>query len=136
MTTVDHCKLADLPRIGDRRGFLTPIYSKESVPFDIKRVFYLYDIPGGASRAAHAHRTCEQFLVSVLGSFDVALNDGENERRVTLNRPYFGLYIPRLIWAELSNFSSGVICLVLTSQEYESADYVSDFDEFRQLKVK
>lgn len=134
MTTVDDCVLSDLARIGDRSGFITPIYSKQTIPFDIARIFYLYDIPGGASRAAHAHRECEQFLVSVLGSFDVLLSDGRNERRITLNRPYFGLYMPRLIWAELTNFSSGAICLVLTSRNYDPKDYIRSFDEFQTLK--
>jgi dTDP-4-dehydrorhamnose 3,5-epimerase-like enzyme len=131
---IAECTFKELRRIGDRSGSLTPIYPKEDIPFDIQRVFYLYDIPGGASRAAHAHKTNSQFLVSALGSFDVILDDGREKNKITLNRPYMGLYIPPGIWAKLENFSSGAICLVLASELYNPDEYISDYEDFLKFK--
>ena len=134
MTTVQDCKLIDLPRMYDRRGSLTPIYNQEQIPFDIVRTYYLYDVPGGESRGGHAHRQLQQLIVSVMGAFDVILDDGINKKTVRLERAYYGLYVPIMIWRELVNFSSGGICLVLASLPYEEQDYIRDYGEFVQLK--
>ena len=130
MSTIDDCKILQLPAIRNRQGNLTPIHSKTDVPFDIKRIYYLYDVPGGASRGGHAHKELQQLVVSVMGAFDVILDDGRNRKTVHLDRAYFGLYIPRLIWRELDNFSSGAICLVLASLPYDESDYYRDYDEY------
>jgi dTDP-4-dehydrorhamnose 3,5-epimerase-like enzyme len=134
MTTIHDCKLINLPRMYDRRGSLTPIYNQEHVPFDIVRTYYLYDVPGGESRGGHAHRRLQQLIVSVMGAFDVILDDGANKKTVRLERAYYGLYVPIMIWRELVNFSSGGICLVMASLLYEEQEYIRDYDEFMQLK--
>lgn len=129
--TVFDCRLVELDKHhSDRKGNLTVVGNGIDVPFDVKRVFYLYDIPGGESRGAHAHRTCHQFLVSVSGSFEVVLDDGHNKRTVVLNRPFYGLHIPPDIWAAEQGFSSGSVCLVLASEKYDEADYIRDYEEF------
>jgi hypothetical protein len=130
MPSVYDCELIYLPKIKDDRGNLTFVENSKHVPFDVKRVFYLYDIPGGESRGAHAHYNCHQFLVAVCGSFEVILNDSAVKRQVQLNRPYLGLHIPPGIWAEEVNFSSGAICLVLASHTFEPTDYIRDLDQF------
>jgi dTDP-4-dehydrorhamnose 3,5-epimerase-like enzyme len=122
-------KIVNIPKIEDPRGNLSVI-EKEVVPFDIKRVYYLYDVPAGAERGGHAHKKLQQFLVALSGSFDVILNDGKQEKTVTLNKPYEGLLITNGIWRELKNFSSGSVCLVVASDVFEEADYIRDFDEF------
>ena len=124
------CQLLDLPVVEDRRGNLTYIESGRHVPFEIQRVYYLYDVPGGESRAGHAHRQLEQLLIAASGSFDVTLRDGRSEKVFALNRSYFGLYIPPLVWREISNFSSGAVCLALASLPFDESDYFRDFDEF------
>jgi hypothetical protein len=124
------CRMIDLPRITDPRGNLTFIEQTMHVPFEIRRVYYLYDVPGGESRGGHAHKTNEAFIVSASGSFDVVVRDGVEERRFFLNRPYYGLYIPAMTWRELENFSSGSVCLVLASRLYEAHDYYRDYEEF------
>jgi hypothetical protein len=134
MTTVDDCRLMELPRIARSEGQITPIEGGRDVPFDIARVYYLYDVPGGETRGGHAHRDLQQLIVSVMGSFDIALDDGRTTRTVRLDRAYLGLYVPRLIWRELVNFSSGGICVVLASLPYEEAEYVRDYEEFLRLK--
>ena len=134
MTTVNDCKIMNLPRIYDRRGSLTVIYNHEHIPFDIVRTYYLYDVPGGESRGGHAHRQLEQLIVSVMGAFDVVLDDGSNKKTVRLERAYYGLYVPRMIWRELINFSSGGICLVLASLPYDAQEYIRDYGEFIQCK--
>ena len=128
--TVYDCSLITLPKIKNRAGNITPIQNSIEIPFDVKRVFYLYDVPGGESRGAHAHKQCHQFLVAASGSFDVLLNDGKNQRLVQLNRPDVGLHIPPMIWASEINFSSGAICLVLASQIYNEQDYIRDYNDF------
>jgi hypothetical protein len=125
------CKLVDLPKITDPEGNLTPIEGGRHVPFDIKRVFYLYDVPGGATRAGHALKTCQQFIIAMSGSFDVLLDDGTDTKRYHLNRSYTGLYVPALIWRELENFSSGSVCTVLASEVYDERGYYRDYEEFR-----
>lgn len=122
--------LVDLPRVQDPRGNLTFIEAGKHVPFEIQRVYYLYDVPGGESRGGHAHRELEQLVVAASGSFDVVLRDGYGEQRFHLNRSYYGLYVPRLVWREIENFSSGSVCLVLASRHYEESDYFRDYPEF------
>ena len=131
--TVYDCCTFELPRIYNRAGNITPIQSKTNIPFEIARIFYIYDIPGGESRGAHAHQRCHQFIIAASGSFDVLMDDGVNKKTVTLNRPYFGLHIPPLIWANELNFSSGAVCLVLASIKYEGEEYIRDYDEFLRL---
>ena len=130
LKSVYDCSVSELPRIENAKGNITPVHSGINLPFEIARIFYLYDIPGGEARGAHAHRECHQFLVAASGSFEVVLDDGYNKRTVTLNRPYFGLHIPPGIWAAEQGFSSGSICLVLTSHIYDEADYIRDYASF------
>lgn len=134
MSTIDDCRLVELPRVARREGQLTPVEGADDVPFDIARVYYLYDVPGGETRGAHAHRELQQLIVAVAGSFDVMIDDGSRSRVVTMNRAHRGLLMPRLIWRDLINFSSGAVCLVLASLPYSEADYIRDYDEFVALK--
>jgi hypothetical protein len=126
------CKLVELPRIADPRGNLTFVESGRHVPFDIRRVYYLYDVPGGAERGGHAHRELHQVLVAMSGSFDVLLDDGSQQKRWHLNRSYFGLYIAPMVWRQLDNFSSGSVCLALASAPYDERDYFRDYQAFLQ----
>jgi WxcM-like, C-terminal len=126
-------RLIDLPVVPDHRGNLTFIEGSKHIPFEIKRVFYLYDVPGGQSRAGHALKDVEQLLVAASGSFDVVLDYGGERDVVTLNRSYFGLYLPSLVWRELENFSSGAVCLVLASARYDEDSYYRDYDEYSAL---
>lgn len=128
--SVSDCSVIKLPKIENRSGNLTSIQNSIEIPFDIKRIFYLYDIPGGKDRGAHAHIECHQFLIAGSGSFDVLLDDGKSKKLVTLNQPYRGLHIPPGIWASEINFSSGSICLVLASNKYDEKDYIRDYGEF------
>lgn len=128
--TVHDCNLIELPRVTDPRGNLTFIEAEQHAPFAIRRVYYLYDVPGGQTRGGHAHRRLRQLIVAMSGSFDVVLDDGEERRTVSLNRSYYGLYLPTMIWRELVNFSSGSVCTVLASEHFEEADYFRDYDEF------
>jgi dTDP-4-dehydrorhamnose 3,5-epimerase-like enzyme len=131
MTSVDDCLLLDLPRIFMPEGSITPLEgTSDVVPFEIARVFYLYDVVGGAVRGGHAHKELEQFVVAAMGGFTVSLWDGERRRDVELNRAYQGLYVPPPIWMDLVNFSSGAVSVVLASQVYEEADYIRDRDAF------
>jgi hypothetical protein len=125
-------RLLDLPVVPDHRGNLTFIEGSRHIPFDIKRVFYLYDVPGGQSRAGHALKDVEQLLIAASGSFDVVLDYGGERSVVTLNRSYVGLYLPSLVWRELENFSSGAVCLVLASAYYDEDSYYRDYEQFRQ----
>ena len=128
--SVYDCSLIELPRIGDRNGSITAVNNSLEIPFEVNRVFYLYDIPGGESRGAHAHKDCHQFLIAATGSFEVELFDGIVRRTVSLNRPNMGLHIPPGVWASEVNFSSSSICLVLASHEYQEEDYIRDINEF------
>ena len=132
--TVSDCSVIELPKIENRSGNLTSIQNSIEIPFDIKRIFYLYDIPGGKDRGAHAHIECHQFLIAGSGSFDVLLDDGKSKKLVTLNQPYKGLHIPPGIWASEINFSSGSICLVLASHKYDEKDYIREYGEFLKYK--
>ena len=128
--SIKNCKLIELPKIDMRAGNISPIHGKIDIPFDIRRVFYLYDIPGGEDRGAHAHKQCHQFLIAGSGSFNVLVDDGNNKRTFSLNRPYYGLHIPPGIWAAEMGFSSGAICLVLTSHKYDENDYIRDYQKY------
>ena len=128
--SVHDCQLLELPRIYDRGGNITPLHGGGELPFDIKRVFYLYDIPGGESRGAHAHKACHQLIVAAGGAFEVFLDDGREKRVVTLNRPYYGLHVLPGIWSAEQAFSSGSICLVLASDFYDETDYIRDYDDY------
>ena len=127
---IKNCKIINLPKIADPRGNLTFIESQNHVDFDIKRVYYLYDVPGGAERAGHALKTCQQFLVAMSGSFDVVLDDGHEKEKFHLNRSYYGLYVPPMVWRVIDNFSSGSVCMALVSTFYDASDYYRDYDEF------
>jgi hypothetical protein len=124
------CKIVDLPKISDPRGNLTFIEAGAQIPFDIQRVYYLYDVPGGAERGGHAHKALHQLIIAISGSFDVILDDGRDKKRVHLNRSYYGLYICPMIWRELDNFSSGSVCLALASNRYDESDYYRDYDAY------
>lgn len=127
---IDKCRLIELPKISDPRGNLTFIEGSQHIPFDIARIYYLYDVPGGAERGGHAHKALRQMIIPVAGSFDIHLDDGIAQRTFQMNRSYVGLYICPMIWREIDNFSSGAVCLVLASQHYDEADYYRDYQEF------
>lgn len=126
------CHMIELPKITDPRGNLTFVEGGNHIPFDIKRVYYLYDVPGGAERGGHAHRALSQLIIAMSGSFDVVLDDGHAKKRVHLNRSYNGLFICPMIWRELDNFSSGAVCMVLASNIYDEADYYRDYDAYHK----
>lgn len=128
--SIKECKLIQLPKITDPRGNLTFIESTRHIPFDIRRVFYLYDVPTASDRGAHAHKTLHQFLICLSGSFDVSVDDGFNQSIIHLNRPWQGLHIPPMIWASEINFDPGSICLVLASDLYDASDYYRDYSIF------
>jgi dTDP-4-dehydrorhamnose 3,5-epimerase-like enzyme len=128
---IDQCKIIKLPKITDPRGNLTFIESQNQIPFHIQRVYYLYDVPGGAERGGHAHKELHQLIVAISGSFDVILDDGCEKKKIHLNRPYEALYVCPMIWRELNNFSSGSVCLVLASNQYTEDDYYRDYNEFK-----
>jgi len=135
ITSVFDCNIFHLPRIHNREGNITVVENNIHIPFVVKRIFYLYDIPGGESRGAHAHKECHQFLIAASGAFEVLLDDGKVQRLVQLNRPYLGLHIPPCIWASEINFSSGSICLVLTSHLYSKNDYIRSYDNFLKFNL-
>jgi hypothetical protein len=124
------CRIIDLPRITDPRGNLTFIEGGGHVPFEIRRVYYLYDVPGGSERGGHAHKALSQLIVAMSGSFDVVLDDGRQKQRFHLNRSYYGLYVCPMVWRELDNFSSGSVCMVLASNHYDESDYYRDYQLF------
>jgi uncharacterized RmlC-like cupin family protein len=128
---IDQCRIIKLPKMADPRGNLTFIESQNQIPFHIQRVYYLYDVPGGAERGGHAHKELHQLIVAISGSFDVILDDGCEKKKIHLNRPYEALYVCPLIWRELNNFSSGSVCLVLASNQYTEDDYYRDYNEFK-----
>jgi hypothetical protein len=125
-----NCSVIELNKVHNRSGNLTAIDDKIDIPFDVKRLYYLYDVPGGAERGGHAHKGLYQLIVAASGCFDVVLDDGKNRKVVELNRPYYGLYVVPGIWRELINFSSGAICLVLASEKYDAEDYIRDYQDF------
>ncbi len=127
---IESCKLIDLPKINDPRANLTFIENSRHIPFDIRRAYYLYDVPGGALRAGHAHKGLHQVLIAMSGSFDVTVDDGFHKMKYHLNRSYYGLYIPPMIWREIDNFSSGSVCLALVSDYYDESDYYRHYPDF------
>jgi len=134
---LDSCTLINLPREANRQGSVTEVHRLVDVPFDIARVYYLYDVPGGASRGGHSHKELKQLVVAASGSFDVMLDDGRERKTIHLNRPYLGLYVVPGVWRELHNFSSGGICLVLASMPYDANEYIRGYENFlayRKLK--
>ena len=133
--TIYDCAVIELPRIKDRSGNISIVEGEKNLPFEVKRVFYLYDIPAGEDRGAHAHKECHQFLVAASGSFEIELNDGTNKKTVTLNRPFYGLHVPPGIWAAEKGFSSGSVCLVLTSHKYNAEDYIREYDDFLNYRL-
>lgn len=134
--SLEQCRLIDLPKLEDRRGNLTFIESERHIPFEVKRVYYLYDVPGGSERGGHAHKALHQFIIAMSGSFDVTIDDGRQKKKHHLNRSYYGLYLPPMIWREIDNFSSGSICLVLASEYYDESDYFRDYRDFAALIKK
>lgn len=128
--SLSDCRIVELPRIQDTRGNLSFIESGRHIPFEMKRVYYLYDVPGGADRGAHAHKKLHQFIVAMSGSFDVVLDDGKQQQRFHLNRSYNGLYVCPMMWRYLDNFSSGAVCMVVASEFYDEADYYRDYNQF------
>ena len=134
LSTIDKCRIVDLRKISDPRGNLTPIEGGGDVPFDIKRIYYLYDVPSGESRGAHAHKELQQLIIAANGSFTITLDDGRNKKAFTLNRPYQGLYVVPGIWRDLDDFSSGAVLLCLANEHYEASDYIRDYDEFLKYK--
>ena len=133
MSTLQNCKILSIPKIEDPRGNLSVI-ENNVIPFDIKRVYYLYDVPSGAERGGHSHKEQQEFLVALSGSFDVILNDGKVEKTVSLNKPFEGLLITNGIWRELKNFSSGAVCLVIASDVFLEEDYIREFEDFLKSK--
>lgn len=133
MARLADSKLIKIPVIQDTRGNLSSVEGNKNIPFDIKRVFYLYDIPGGAERHGHAHKSLHQVIFALSGSFDVILDDGYGTQKVQLNRSFNGLYVPKLLWREINNFSTGAICLVLASEHYDASDYIRSYDEYVSL---
>jgi len=128
--SINDCQIIELPKITDERGSLTFIEATRHIPFEIERVYYLYDVPGGASRAGHAHKALKQFLIAMSGSFDIHLDDGYQKRTFHMNRSYYGLYVPSMIWREIDNFSSGSVCMALASKYYDEADYIDEYSDF------
>jgi dTDP-4-dehydrorhamnose 3,5-epimerase-like enzyme len=129
-TGIEHCRIIQLPEIADPRGNLSFVEGGRHVPFEIKRVYYLYDVPEGETRGGHAHKKLEQFIIAAAGSFDVELDDGYERKTFSLNRSSKGLYVPVMVWRELTNFSSGGVCIVLASEFYDANDYYRDYQEF------
>ena len=132
--SVFDCQIVHFPVIHNRAGNITPVQNNIEVPFDIKRVYYLYDVPGGADRGGHAHRDLQQFIIAASGSFDITLDDGTSKKTFSLNRPNMGLYLCPGIWRDISNFSSGAICLVLASEPYDEGDYIRLYDEYKTYR--
>lgn len=131
--SIENCKVINLPKISDPRGNLSFIEGGIHIPFSIERVYYLYDVPGGADRGSHAHKNLHQFIVAMSGSFDVLLNDGKESKRFHLNRSHYGLYVCPMMWRDLDNFSSGSVCMVLASAHYDEADYIRNYDQFLEM---
>lgn len=130
-SAIDQCRIVELPKVSSTKGNLTFVEANRHIPFGIERVYYLYDVPGGEDRGAHAHRSIEQFIIAASGSFDVVVKDADVERRFSLRRSWYGLYVPTMLWRDLVEFSSGSVCLVLASAHYDEDDYIRDWDQYR-----
>lgn len=131
---INECKIIELPKVSDPRGSLTYVENHNQIPFDIKRIYYIYDVPGGSERGSHAHKDLQQLIIAMSGSFDVVLDDGREKKRFHLARSYYGLYVCPMIWRQLDNFSSGSVCVVLASNLFNDDDYYRDYDEFLRVK--
>ena len=131
---MDKPRIIQLPKNGDRRGNLSVIEQMKQIPFKVERAFWIYDVPGGAFRGGHAYRESEEFIVALSGSFDVVIDDGKEKQVFSLNRSYYGLYVPKMMWREMVNFSTNSVALVLSSTPYDAADYIRDYEEFKQIK--
>lgn len=131
---MDKARIIQLPKNGDRRGNLSVIEQMKQIPFKIERAFWIYDVPGGEFRGGHAYRESEEFIVALSGSFDVIVDDGKEKQAFSLNRSYYGLYVPKLMWRQMVNFSTNSLALVLSSTPYDEADYIRDYEEFKQIK--
>jgi dTDP-4-dehydrorhamnose 3,5-epimerase-like enzyme len=136
VTTIEDCQLLQFDTVNDTRGNLTVVEGGSNIPFEIARAYWLYDVPGGESRGGHAHKQLWQLIVSASGSFEVLLDDGQDRKTVFLNRSYYGLLIPSMIWRELTNFSSGSVCVVLASEHFDEADYFRDYSAFAAAKTR
>ena len=134
--TVYDCSVIDVSKIHNEAGNITVVENGENIPFEVKRIYYLYDVPSGETRGGHAHYKLEQYIVAASGSFDVILDDGINKRRISLNRPNLALHIVPGLWREIDNFSSGAICMVLASQSFREQDYIRNYKKFKELKLK
>ena len=132
---MEEVRIIQLPKKGDRRGSLSVIEENDLVPFTIERAFWIYDVPGGKARGGHAYKASEEFIVALSGSFDVVVDDGKEKRVFSLKRSYYGLYIPRMMWREMVNFSTNSFALKLSSTRYDASDYIRDYDVFKQMKV-
>ena len=130
------CKIIDLPKIEDPRGNLTFIEGNIHIPFDFKRVYWIYDVPGGEFRGSHAFKKNNEFIIALSGSFDVTLDNGETKKNFSLNRSYYGLYVPNMIWRSIENFSTNALCMILASENYSKDDYIRDYNEFKKLNIK
>jgi len=131
--SLKNCQIIELPKIADPRGSTTFVENQKHIPFDIKRVYYTYDVPGGAERGGHAHKELKQLIIAMSGSFDITLDDGFQKKKFHLNRSYFGLYVCSMIWREIDNFSSGSVCMVLASEFYSEADYYREYEDFLRV---
>ncbi len=127
-------KIIELPKIEDPRGNLSFIESGNHIPFNIRRTYWIYDVPGGQSRGGHAYKNLNEFIIALSGSFDVVLSDGKETRKFSLNRSYYGLYVPSKVWRSLENFSTNSLCLIMASDKYDESDYIRDFNEFKNLR--
>jgi hypothetical protein len=130
---IEKAKIIELPKILDNRGNLSYFQSEDQVPFDIQRVYWIYDVPGGEQRGGHAYKNLQEFIVALSGSFDVVLHDGKNEKRISLNRSYYGLYVPKMIWRQIENFSTNALAFIATDTLFSENDYVRDFETFRRM---
>jgi dTDP-4-dehydrorhamnose 3,5-epimerase-like enzyme len=131
---MDSFKLINLPKILDKRGNLSFFENSNQIPFEIKRTYWIYDVPGGETRGSHAFKEQQEFIVALSGSFDVVLNDGQEEKTISLNRSYYGLYIPKMYWRKLENFSTNSLALIVSDKTFDTQDYIRDFEEFKKLK--
>lgn len=131
---MEDVKILNLPKIGDRRGMLSVIEEECHLPFKIERAFWIYDVPGGERRGGHAYRETEEFIVALSGSFDVIIDDGVEKKFYRLNRSYYGLYVPKMMWREMMNFSTNALALVLSSTEYDASDYIRDYEQYKQMR--
>jgi hypothetical protein len=129
-------KIIDLPQILDKRGNLSFFENCDQIPFEIKRTYWIYDVPGGETRGSHAFKEQQEFIVALSGSFDICLHDGVEERRYSMNRSYYGLYIPRMMWRKLDNFSTNSLALIVSDRQFDETDYIRDFGEFLKIKLK